>query len=282
MSDFPDIESRDAFSLDFSDAEAERYSRHILLPRIGPRGQARLRASSVLVIGAGGLGSPSLLYLAAAGVGRIVVVDHDRVDLSNLQRQVAHSHTSIGSPKAESARDAMLAINPEVDVVAINEPINVDNARELVSSVDLVLDGCDNFATRYLVNDACFFEGKPLISASVFRFEGQLISFPGGEGDPCYRCVFPSPPPPGTVPSCSEAGVLGAVVGTLGTMQATEAIKFLAGMELASAGKLFRYDALSLSLDGFATARNRSCALCGENPTITELSLIDIESCELG
>lgn len=267
-------------SLDFSDHEVERYSRHILLPEIGAAGQARLRDSHLLVIGAGGLGSPALLYLAAAGVGRITIVDHDRVETSNLQRQVLHTTQSVGRAKVESATERLRAINPLVEIQLVDERFSAANARQLVRGKDAVLDGCDNFTTRYLSNDACFFERVPLISAAVFRFEGQLTTFTYQDSSPCYRCLFPSPPPAGSVPACSEAGVLGAVVGTLGTMQATEAVKLLTGAGELLVARLLRYDALRMESTVFGFAKNPTCALCGASPAITGVQAINEPGCE--
>lgn len=257
--------------LEFDDDEVVRYSRNILLPGFGAAGQATLRASTVLCVGAGGLGSPSILYLAAAGVGRLIICDGDDVDLSNLQRQIAHTTGSIGCNKAESAAASAKAINPGVDTVVVTTRVDPSSLPSLVASADVVLDGSDNFATRYLVNDACHFGHKPLVSASVFRFEGQLTSFTGAAECPCYRCLFPKMPPAGAVPSCAEAGVLGAVVGMLGTMQAVEAIKILTGIGEPLAGRLLRVDALSMDMMTFDYPWSPSCELCGAAPTIREL-----------
>jgi thiazole biosynthesis adenylyltransferase ThiF len=268
-------------SLSFSEDEILRYSRHILLPELGARGQAKLRESSVLIIGAGGLGSPALLYLAAAGVGHITVIDGDTVDLSNLQRQIAHSTADVGTPKVESARAAALAINPNIAFTAIHDRITAESAPDLITKHDLVLDGSDNFTTRYLVNDACHFANVPLISAAVFRFEGQLTTFTRDKTCPCYRCLFPKIPATGTVPSCSEAGVLGAVVGVLGTLQATEAIKLLTGIGKPLAGRLLRLDALAMDIQTFAFERDETCPLCGKQPTITTLIEESGPACEV-
>lgn len=267
-------------SLEFSDHEVERYSRHILLPQIGATGQARLRDARVFVVGAGGLGSPSLLYLAAAGVGHITVIDDDSVEVSNLQRQIAHDSRSLGLTKVVSAGAHMKSINPLIQVTEIEERLSVSNISKLIEGHDVVLDGSDNFATRFLVNDACFFAGIPLISAAVYRFEGQLSVFDWREDSPCYRCLFPSPPSAGTVPSCAEAGVLGAVVGTLGTMQATEAIKLLTGAGQLLRGRLLRYDALRMETTVLGFARNPKCKLCGSSPSITTLQQESDPSCE--
>lgn len=264
-----------------TDDQVERYSRHILLPEVGGKGQERLLGSSVLCIGAGGLGSPVVLYLAAAGVGRIGVIDDDRVELSNLQRQILHATSDIGRPKAQSARESVEALNPDVEIEAIEGRITKDNARELIARYDAVIDGCDNFPTRFLVNDACFFGGKPLFYGSVLRFEGQASVFLTSPEAPCYRCLFAEPPPPGLVPSCQEAGVLGAIVGTIGVMQATEFLKWaLGGIGDSLVGRLVIYNALEMSFREVKLRKNPDCPLCGPNATITDLIEYD-ESCEL-
>jgi adenylyltransferase/sulfurtransferase len=263
-------------SLDFTEAELRRYSRHILLAEVGAVGQARLRASSVLVVGAGGLGSPLALYLAAAGVGRIGVIDHDVLELSNLQRQVAHTTARIGRNKAESAAEALAALNPEVRIEVHARRMDADAAEELIPRYDLVCDGTDNFATRFLLGDACHLLGRPLVSAAVLRFEGQLSVFESHRGAPypCHRCLHPEPPPPGLVPSCSEAGVLGAVTGVMGTLQATEALKRLLGIGETLAGRLLIWDALDMRFRTVRLARDPVCALCGGDgvATIRDLS----------
>ncbi len=249
--------------LDFSESEINRYSRHILLAELGGVGQARLRAGRVLIVGAGGLGSPLALYLAAAGVGTIGLVDDDVVELSNLQRQIAHATGRIGQPKVSSARDAMLAINPEIEVRTHPVRLDASNVRTLVQSYDLVCDGSDNFATRYLVADACVLARRTLISASVLRFEGQLATFRPQLGGPCYRCLYPVPPDPGLVPSCAEAGVLGAITGVLGTLQATEALKEIAGIGESLAGRLLLWDALAMRFTTIRVPPDPACASCG-------------------
>lgn len=262
----------ESMSVDFNEDEIIRYSRHILLAEIGGTGQAKLRASSVLVVGAGGLGSPLVLYLAAAGVGRIGVVDHDLVELSNLQRQIAHTAGRLGAAKAESAAAAARAINPDVRVESHCCRINAQNALALVSDYDIVCDGTDNFATRFLVADACVLARRTLVSAAVLRFEGQLSVFSPHAGGPCYRCLYPGPPPPGMVPACSEAGVLGAVTGVMGTLQATEVLKEILGIGETLAGRLLVWDALATS---FRTVRLRpdpGCAACGPGATLRDLS----------
>lgn len=263
-----------------TDLQIERYSRHILLPEVGGKGQKKLLDSSVLCIGAGGLGSPVILYLAAAGVGRIGVIDADAVDISNLQRQIAHTTADIGRMKAISAQESVRAINPDVQVDVYLERINLRNVTQLVAKYDAVIDGTDNFPTRYLVNDACFFLKKPLFYGAVLRFEGQASAFLTSPDAPCYRCLFAEPPPAGMVPSCQEAGVLGAVVGTIGIIQATEYLKWALGIGASLAGRLVRYDALGMEFRTVKLRKQPDCPLCGSNPTITELVEYD-ESCEL-
>lgn len=270
-----------ALACDFTPAEKLRYSRHLLMPEMGATGQSRLRASTVLCVGAGGLGSPAILYLAAAGVGRIIICDGDTVDLSNLQRQVAHATPDVGVNKAMSAAGAARDINPHIQVIAVPEHCDAENLSKLVAAADVVMDGSDNFPTRFLVNDACWFGGKPLVSASVFRFEGQLTTFLPGRNNPCYRCLFPRPPKSGAVPSCSEAGVLGTVVGMLGTMQATEVIKLLAGIGTLLDGRLLRVDALTMDMMTFGYPKNPDCPLCGPSPTITKLEPESGPLCEI-
>ena len=260
--------------LDFTDAELSRYSRHILLAEVGAVGQAKLRAARVLVVGAGGLGSPLALYLAAAGVGTIGLVDHDALELSNLQRQVAHTTARIGRNKAASAAETIAALNPEVKVEIHPRRMDADAARELIPRYDIVCDGTDNFATRFLLGDACHLLGRPLVSAAVLRFEGQLSVFRGHEGEahPCHRCLHPEPPPEGLVPTCSEAGVLGAVTGVMGTLQATEVLKLILGIGEGLAGRLLLWDALDARFRTVRLKRDPACALCGEAATIHDLS----------
>ncbi|WP_431280959.1 HesA/MoeB/ThiF family protein [Humitalea sp. 24SJ18S-53] len=259
--------------LDFSDAELHRYSRHILLAEVGATGQARLRAARVLVVGAGGLGSPLALYLAAAGVGTIGLIDHDRLELSNLQRQIAHTTARIGANKVDSAAEAITAINPDVRVEAHIRRLDRAAAEELIPRYDLVCDGTDNFPTRFLLGDACHLLGRPLVSAAVLRFEGQLSVFRSHLGDPhpCQRCLHPAPPPPGLVPSCSEAGVLGAVTGVMGTLQATEALKLILGIGDPLDGRLLLWDALDARMRTVRLKRDPDCALCGPRATIHDL-----------
>jgi adenylyltransferase/sulfurtransferase len=259
--------------MEFSDQQLERYARHIILPELGGRGQEKLLKSSVLVVGAGGLGSPLLLYLAAAGVGRIGIVDDDAVDLSNLQRQVIHATGRIGDPKVESARDVLAGINPEIAVETHAFRLDAGNVMGLIGGYDIVADGTDNFATRFLLNDACYFRGVPLVSAALLRFEGQISTFKAHAGAyPCYRCIFPEPPPDGLIPTCAEGGVLGAVAGVVGCLQATEVIKELAGIGEGLAGHLLIIEALNATFRKITVRPDPACPLCGSSPTITDLS----------
>ena len=255
---------------ELSDEQVHRYARHILLPEIGGVGQARLLTARVLVVGAGGLGSPLLLYLAAAGVGTIGIVDDDVVELSNLQRQIAHTTAMLGLAKVESAAVAARAINPDVRVEPHQVRLSPSNAMDLIGRYDVVADGSDNFATRFLVNDACFFSGKPLVSAAILRFYGQLATFRPSNG-PCYRCLFPEPPPP-EPPACAESGVLGAVTGVLGALQATEVIKEILRIGNSMAGALLIYDALSTTFRRVSVKPDPGCSLCGSVPTLRDLS----------
>ena len=248
--------------LDFTDAELERYSRHILLPEVGAIGQSKIRSASVLVIGAGGLGAPMIVYLAAAGIGRIGIVDDDAVDLSNLQRQIIHTTDRIGVNKAESAAKAARDINPGIKIDIHRFRLEADNIDDLMADYDIVADGTDNFDTRYRVNDTVVRLGKTLVTAALLRFDGQITTVkPGG---PCYRCLFPNPPPPGTVPSCSEAGVLGSVAGILGTMQATEIIKEIVGIGESLSGRLLLFDGLSMTMRDMKAKRRPQCTACGQ------------------
>jgi molybdopterin/thiamine biosynthesis adenylyltransferase/rhodanese-related sulfurtransferase len=254
--------------------EILRYSRHLLIPEVGLEGQRKLKGSSVLVIGTGGLGSPVSLYLAAAGIGRIGLVDYDVVDSSNLQRQVIHGTSTIGKLKVESAREKLLDLNPDIEVEVYNEPFTSENAFRIAKDYDILLDGTDNFPTRYLTNDVAVFLGKPNVYASIYRFDGQVSVFYAKEG-PCYRCLFPEPPPPGLVPSCAEGGVLGVLPGTIGTIQATEALKVLLGIGQPLIGRLLLYNALDMSFDFVKLKKNPKCRVCGPNADIHEL--IDYE-----
>ncbi len=257
-----------------SQNEIARYSRHLIMPEVGMEGQQRLKAASVLLIGAGGLGSPLGLYLAAAGVGRIGLVDFDVVDFSNLQRQVLHGTPDVGRPKLQSAKDRLQAINPEVRLDLYETRLSSANALELFAPYDIVIDGTDNFPTRYLVNDACVLLKKPNVYGSIFRFDGQASVFAPPAG-PCYRCLYPEPPPPGEVPSCAEGGVLGILPGLIGCIQATEAVKLILGKGTPLIGRLLLYDALQMSFQEFKVRRNPKCPMCGDHPTITQL--IDYE-----
>ena len=258
--------------IELSEDEIRRYSRHILLREVGGTGQAKLKAARVLLIGAGGLGSPLALYLAAAGIGTIGIVDDDRVELCNLQRQVAHDTARLGMPKARSAAQAARAINPEVTVHALQARLTAENAASLIAGYDIVCDGSDNFPTRFLVADACVLGRRTLISAAVLRFEGQLATFKPHAGDfPCYRCLYPEAPPPGEVPTCSEAGVLGAVTGVMGTLQATEVLKEFLGIGETLAGRLLVWDALASRFRTVRLRKDPACPLCGAHPTITDL-----------
>ena len=253
--------------------QVNRYSRHIIMGDVGSKGQRNLLGAKALIVGAGGLGSPSAIYLALAGVGTIGIVDFDGVEISNLQRQILHHTSDIGRPKLESARDNINSYNPDTNVVLHEVRLESHNAREIISQYDLVINGADNFATRYLVNDACYLEGKPLVDGSILIFDGQATLFLPGQG--CYRCLFPEPPPPGLVPNCAEAGVLGALTGLVGSIQATEALKLILGIGESLVSRLLLIDALSMSFREVRLKRNPSCPLCGDNPTVTEL--IDYE-----
>jgi len=266
--------------MDFTEEQIERYSRHIILPEVGGKGQARLLGSKVFILGAGGLGSPALLYLAAAGAGTIGVADGDRVDLSNLQRQIIHTTKNIGIPKTQSAKKAIEDLNPDVKVVIYNERLTKENIRNIIKDYDIVLDGSDNFPTRFLMNDASFFEKKTLVSGSMFRFEGQVSVFKPHQGYPCYRCLYPEPPPKGLVPSCQEAGVLGALAGVIGVLQAVETVKEILGIGETLAGHLMLFDALRMSFKKLRVRKDPGCALCGGNPSIKELITYE-EVCEL-
>jgi adenylyltransferase/sulfurtransferase len=260
---------------ELSHEEILRYSRHLLIPEVGLEGQRKLKASSALVIGAGGLGSPVALYLAAAGVGRLGLVDYDVVDKSNLQRQVVHGTGTVGRLKVESARARLLDLNPDIQVDAFNEPFTSANAMRIAEPFDILVDGTDNFPTRYLSNDLCVLIGKPNVYAAVFRFEGQASVFYAKEG-PCYRCLFPEPPTPGLVPSCADAGVLGVLPGTIGTIQATEAIKMLLGIGSPLVGRLLLYNALDMTFEYVKLKKNPNCKICGPHPEVT--GLIDYDA----
>jgi sulfur-carrier protein adenylyltransferase/sulfurtransferase len=258
---------------DLSVDEIRRYSRHLIIPEVGVTGQKRLKNAKVLCVGAGGLGSPALMYLAAAGVGTLGIVEFDTVDESNLQRQIIHGQSDIGRPKAESARDSILEINPYVHVNIHDVPLSRDNALEIFADYDLIVDGTDNFATRYLVNDAAVLLGKPYVWGSIYRFDGQASVFWAGEpvNGPCYRCLYPEPPPPGMVPSCAEGGVLGVLCASIGAIQVTEAIKLLTGIGEPLVGRLMVYDALEMTYRQVKVRKDPNCVLCGDHPTVTAL-----------
>lgn len=268
------LEHIDPNAVQLSNAEIRRYSRHLIMPEVGLTGQKKLKAASVLLVGTGGLGSPLAMYLAAAGVGRIGLVDYDVVDASNLQRQVVHGMSTVGKLKVESARDRIKDLNPDIKVDVYNESFTSENALDIARPYDVIIDGTDNFPTRYLVNDVCVILGKPNVYGSIFRFEGQASVF-WAEHGPCYRCLFPEPPPPGLVPSCAEGGVFGVLPGTVGTIQATEAIKLITGIGDPLIGRLLLYDALGMTIDEVKLRKNPNCPVCSEHPTITEL--IDYE-----
>ena len=258
----------------FSADQLQRYSRHFLLPEVGEAGQAKLLDAKVLLIGAGGLGSPTAYYLAAAGVGTIGIVDDDTVDRSNLQRQILHNEERVGMPKVESAKLTLQGLNPDVNVIGYRERVNSENIMRLIADYDIVVDGCDNFPTRYLVNDACVFANKPNVHGSIFQFEGQATVFHPGKG-PCYRCLFPEPPPPGAAPSCAEAGVLGVLPGLVGCVQAVETVKLILGTGNPLVGRLLHFDTLAMEIKQLKLRRDPECPVCGERPTVTEL--IDYE-----
>jgi len=259
--------------------QIERYSRQLILPDIGGKGQEKILRAKVLIIGAGGLGSPCALYLASAGVGRLGIVDSDNVEINNLQRQIVHSTANVGKPKVESAKLRLNAINPEVEVIALNIRLTSENILNIIKDYDIVVDGSDNFPTRYLVNDACVLLKKPLSHAGIFRYDGQAMTILPGQG-PCYRCLFPEPPPPGLVPSCQEAGILGAVAGVLGTLQANEVLKYILGSGELLVGRLLVFNALTATFRQVKVPRDPKCPICSDHPTITKL--IDYqEFCQL-
>jgi molybdopterin/thiamine biosynthesis adenylyltransferase/rhodanese-related sulfurtransferase len=258
----------------FTPDQITRYARHFTLPEVGEQGQAKLLDAKVLCVGAGGLGSPVALYLAAAGVGTIGIADHDTVDMSNLQRQILHTNDRVGMPKVQSAQMTLNALNPDVNVVQFQERLSSDNVMRIIDDFDIVVNGCDNFPTRYLINDACIMAKKILVDGSIFQFEGQVTVVDPNEG-PCYRCLFPEPPPPGAAPSCAEAGVLGVLPGLVGCMQALEAIKVILGAGRPLVGRMMHFDTLSAEIRVFKLRKDPNCLVCSENPKITEL--IDYE-----
>ncbi|MDR3252019.1 MAG: HesA/MoeB/ThiF family protein [Tannerella sp.] len=265
--------------MDFTPEQIERYSRHILLQDIGVEGQEKISQGRVLVIGAGGLGAPILLYLAAAGVGTIGIIDGDVVDLSNLQRQVIHFTPDVGKPKVESAKEKIDLINPEVNVITYHTLFSSDNALEIIRDYDFIIDGTDNFPVKFLINDACVFAGKPFSHGGILRFDGQTITHLPGTA--CYRCVFNAPPPPNAVPTCSQAGVLGAIAGMLGTIQAAEALKYLTGVGELLTNRLLTFNAKTMQFRTVNVRHNHKCPVCGEHPTITELIESEQAVCEL-
>lgn len=266
--------------MDFTDEQITRYSRHILLPEVGGKGQKKIAKSRMLIVGAGGLGSPAAFYLAAAGVGTIGIIDSDVVDLSNLQRQVIHQTPDLGRPKVVSAKEKIQALNPDVTVVTYEDRFTSKNALELVSGYDVVIDGVDNFPAKFLINDACFFADKPLVHGGILRFEGRVTTIVPRKSA-CYRCVFKHPPPPGLVASCQEAGVIGVLAGIIGTIQATEALKLVLGIGRPLTDRMLDFDARRTAFREIRTKRNPNCSLCGEHPTITELFDHEPETCEL-
>lgn len=261
--------------LGFTNDQIYRYSRHIILPDVGGAGQKKLLKAKVLLVGAGGLGSPTAMYLAAAGVGTLGIVEFDTVDLSNLQRQLLHRTQDVGRPKIDSAQDTINALNPDVRVVKHQVVLDSTNVMDIIKDYDIVVNGTDNFPTRYLVNDACVFAGKPLVDGSIFMFEGQATVYDAAHGGPCYRCLFPTPPPPGEVPSCQEAGVLGVLPGIIGSIEAIEVIKLILGKGDSLKGRLLLFDALAMEFREMQVQKDPNCPVCGEHPTITEL--IDYE-----
>jgi molybdopterin/thiamine biosynthesis adenylyltransferase/rhodanese-related sulfurtransferase len=266
---------------ELTEAQRDRYSRHLLLPEVGEVGQAKLLKSKVLLLGAGGLGSPAALYLAAAGVGTLGLVDGDTVDASNLQRQILHATSRVGTYKVDSAEIAIRDLNPDVNVIKFQERLDSSNVERIFKDFDVIVDGCDNFPTRYLVNDASVFMKKPVSHGSIFRFDGQVTTFMPGTGGPCYRCLYPEPPPPHLAPSCQEAGVLGILPGVIGVIQATEAIKLLLGKGNPLNGRLLTYDSLRMKFGELRLRRDKNCPVCGDDPTIKEY--IDYEGfCSIG
>ncbi len=257
-----------------SPGQVQRYSRHLIMPNVGSVGQRKLLDGKVLVIGAGGLGSPISLYLALAGVGTIGIVDFDVVDVSNLQRQILHTDADVGRRKVESAKETLLAHNPDLNVQVHEEPINSENAMEIINQYDIIVNGADNFSTRYLVNDAAYLAGKPLVDGAILVFDGRATTYLPGQG--CYRCMYPDPPPPGEVPNCSEAGVIGALPGLVGSIQALEVIKLLLGIGETLTGRLLMIDALSMEFTELKVRKDPQCKLCGENPEVTELIDYDV------
>jgi len=265
--------------MDFTESQIERYSRHIILQNVGVEGQEKILEGKVLIVGAGGLGSPAALYLAAAGVGTIGLIDGDVVDMTNLQRQVIHFTADVDKPKVLSAKEKIEQLNPDVKVVTYQELLSTYNVFDIIKDYDIVIDGTDNFPTKFLVNDACVLAGKPFSHGGILRFEGQ--TFTHTPGNACYRCAFNSPPPPNAVPTCSQAGVLGSIAGMLGTIQATEVLKFFVGQGQLLTNRLLTFNALSMEFRNISFKRNPRCPICGEHPTITELQTYDLPTCEI-
>ena len=265
-------------AVEFTDDQITRYSRHILLPEVGGKGQKKIAQAKILIVGAGGLGSPAALYLAAAGVGTLGLIDSDVVDLSNLQRQVIHHTSDLGRPKVESAKEKIIALNPDVAVITHQERLVARNALEVIRGYDIVLDGVDNFPAKFLINDACFFAEKPLVHGGILRFDGRVMTIVP-KRSACYRCVFKNPPPPGLVASCQEAGVIGVLAGIIGTIQATEALKLILKIGQPLTDRMLDFDARRTAFREIKTRRNPDCILCGEHPTITELFDHEPESC---
>jgi len=265
--------------MDFTESQIERYSRHIILQNVGVEGQQKILEGKVLIVGAGGLGSPAALYLAAAGVGTIGLIDGDVVDMTNLQRQVIHFTADVDKPKVLSAKEKIEQLNPDVKVVTYQDLLSTYNVFDIIKDYDIVIDGTDNFPTKFLVNDACVLAGKPFSHGGILRFEGQ--TFTHTPGNACYRCAFNSPPPPNAVPTCSQAGVLGSIAGMLGTIQATEVLKFFVGQGQLLTNRLLTFNALSMEFRNISFKRNPRCPICGEHPTITELQTYDLPTCEI-
>jgi molybdopterin/thiamine biosynthesis adenylyltransferase len=264
----------------FTDEQLERYSRNIILKEVGGKGQKKLLNGRVLIIGAGGLGAPAAMYLAAAGVGHLGLADADRVDLSNLQRQIIHTTSDVGLPKVESARLTIKALNPDVTVQTLEGLVTAENVSSLIKDYDFIIDGTDNFPAKFLINDACVIEGKPFSHAGIIRFQGQLITYIPHQG-PCYRCLFPAPPPPDAVPTCRQAGVIGAMAGVIGSLQAMEAVKYLCGIGKPLTGSLLTYDALSMEFRKIKVTKRATCPVCGDNPTIVQPIDYEAPSCDL-
>lgn len=268
----------------FTDKQLERYSRHIILSEVGVEGQMKLLNSRVLIIGTGGLGAPAAMYLAAAGVGTLGLVDGDRVELSNLQRQIIHQTSNVGLQKVDSARETVEAMNPDVNVVPYHEYADAQNISNIIQDRDyeFIIDGTDNFAAKFLINDACVLLGKPFVHAGIIRFQGQMTTYVPGRGTPCYRCIFHSPPPEGAVPTCSQAGVLGVMGGVVGTLQASEAVKYLLQLGDLLTGSLLTYDALKMEFRKIKIRHNKNCPVCGDTPSITALTDYAVPACDLG